>query len=81
MAIRAVESAERGQRAADGAGSRGMKKDQFLGIVRHIITAAGGIVVTLGIMGDDAVSQISGAVLTLAAMGWSVWEKRGGGAA
>lgn len=52
-----------------------MKQEQFLGIVRHVLTAAGGILVTLGYSSDSAVQSVSGAVLALAAAGWSYWEK------
>lgn len=52
-----------------------MKRDQFLGIVRHVLTAGGGILVTLGYTTDSVVQSASGAVLALAAVGWSIWAK------
>lgn len=42
------------------------------GILRHILTAAGPVLVTLGIVEDTAVwTQIVGAVMTLVGFAWS----------
>ncbi len=53
-----------------------MKKEQILGIVRHFLTFVGGIVVVKGYMSDAVVTEITGAVMTLAGAIWSVFDKK-----
>lgn len=53
-----------------------MNQAQFLGIVRHVLTAAGGIAVALGYTTDSSASALTGAVLTMAGLAWSMWAKR-----
>lgn len=53
-----------------------MKKDQFAGIVRHILGAIGAIVVSQGLVDENTTLQASGALATLAAIAWSVEEKK-----
>lgn len=53
-----------------------MKKDQFAGIVRHILGAIGAIVVSQGLVDENTALQASGALATLAAIAWSVAEKK-----
>lgn len=52
-----------------------MTSDQFQGIARHVVSAVGGILLTLGTVNPDTVTQASGAVMALAALVWSLWEK------
>jgi hypothetical protein len=52
-------------------------KDQFLGVVRHVVTVGGTLIAATGVANADVANQVAGAVLTLAAFGWSLWEKRG----
>ena len=52
-------------------------KDAILGLVRHGLTAAGTVLVTQGVL-DAATAQTAvGALVALAGVIWSVWEKRG----
>ncbi len=53
-----------------------MSKDQFLGIVRHVVTIGGTLIAANGVANEDTANQVAGAVMTLAAFGWSLWEKR-----
>lgn len=53
-----------------------MKKEQILGIVRHLLTFVGGIVVVKGYMDNGMVTEIIGAVMTLAGAVWSVFDKK-----
>lgn len=45
------------------------------GIIRAILAAIGGNLAGQGWISDDQVQQASGAILTLFAIGWSVWQK------
>lgn len=51
-------------------------KEQVLGILRHVLTALGGYLVSKGLLGDSAVEEGIGAVLTLTGVVWSVLSKR-----
>ncbi len=50
-------------------------KEQLLGILRHALTFVGGILVMKGIVDDATLSELTGAVLTLAGGVWSVINK------
>ncbi len=54
-------------------------KDTVLnGIVRHILTAAGGALVTKGMIAQTELELAVGAVITLAGIIWSAVAKRKG---
>ena len=53
-----------------------MKKEQTLGIVRHVLTFVGGIVVMKGFASDSTVQEIIGTTLTLVGSIWSVISKQ-----
>ena len=53
-----------------------LSKEQILGIVRHTLTFAGGILVMKGLVDEATVAQIIGGVMTLAGTIWSVIEKK-----
>lgn len=52
-----------------------MNKEQILGILRHVLTFAGGTVVMKGLASDSIVQEIIGAILTLVGGLWSVTTK------
>ena len=52
-----------------------LTQQQVLGIVRHILTFGGGILVTKGLLDEGMVAEISGAVITLIGAIWSIIEK------
>jgi hypothetical protein len=52
-----------------------LTQTQVLGIVRHILTFGGGILVAKGLLDDGMVAEISGAVITLIGAIWSIVEK------
>lgn len=54
-----------------------LSKEQILGIVRHILTFAGGIVVMKGLTDETTVTEIVGGVITLTGAIWSIVEKNG----
>ena len=48
----------------------------ILGVVRHVLTFAGGFLITKGII-DEALSQeIIGGVVSLVGLVWSIWTKK-----
>jgi len=53
-----------------------MNKDKILGILRHVLTFGGGILVTKGIFDEAIASEIIGSVLTLVGAVWSVVDKK-----
>ena len=52
-----------------------MNKDQILGILRHVLTAIGGALMVSGKADESMVAAGTGAIMTLAGLAWSVWEK------
>lgn len=53
-----------------------MNKDQILGILRHLLTYAGGTLVTSGLGTQDQATAIVGGVVALAGIVWSVLQKK-----
>jgi hypothetical protein len=53
-----------------------MKKEQFLGILRHTLTFIGGIMIMKGIVDEAIAEEIIGGVITLAGTIWSITEKK-----
>ena len=52
-----------------------MKKEQVLGIVRHVLTFAGGILVAKGIATEAMSQELIGATITLIGGIWSIVSK------
>lgn len=53
-----------------------ISKEQLLGIVRHGLTFLGGFIVTGGLIDSGMYAELSGAILTLAGVIWSILDKR-----
>ena len=53
-----------------------MNRETILGIVRHVLTAAGGIAVTKGYIDESALVAGVGAFIALAGVIWSIIDKR-----
>lgn len=53
-----------------------MNMDMILGLVRHILTAAGGVLVAKGVIDEGTLTQVVGAVITLGGVIWSVLAKK-----
>lgn len=47
-----------------------------LGLVRHILTTAGGALVAAGYLEAEAASQIAGALMSIAGVAWSIIDKQ-----
>lgn len=52
-----------------------MKKDVILGVVRHVLTFAGGILVAKGLLDQGMLTEIIGGLMTVAGGVWSVIDK------
>ena len=44
-------------------------------IARHVLTFIGGVLVSTGWLDSGTVTELSGAVATVAGVAWSIWEK------
>lgn len=52
-----------------------MKKEKVLGIVRHILTFGGGLIVSKGWIDESLYTELVGGLLTLIGGIWSVLDK------
>lgn len=52
-----------------------MTKEQVLGIVRHVLTFVGGVLVAKGLATDVMSNELIGAAMTLVGGVWSVISK------
>lgn len=53
-----------------------MTKERILGILRHVLTFVGGIVVAKGWLDDVTYMELAGAVVSLVGALWSVFSKK-----
>jgi hypothetical protein len=53
-----------------------MNKDQILGVLRHILTFAGGILVFRGVLEDSLLQELVGGIVSLTGTVWSVISKK-----
>jgi len=53
-----------------------MDSTAWLGIVRHVLTTVGGIFVAKGYIDDTGVESLAGALVAIAGVVWSIFEKR-----
>lgn len=54
---------------------KNLTQEQMLGIVRHVMTIAGTLLVASGSVAEGSWQVITGSALSLAAIVWSVWSK------
>lgn len=52
-----------------------MKKEQLLGIIRHVLTFVGGVLVAKGLATEVLSQELIGAAMTLVGGIWSIMEK------
>ena len=52
-----------------------MNKEKVLGIVRHLLAFAGGVLITQGVIDDALFTELFGAAMTLIGGIWSVVDK------
>ena len=53
-----------------------MKNEILLGLVRHLLTALGGVLVAKGTVDQSTVETITGSVVAVAGALWSVFSKK-----
>jgi hypothetical protein len=53
-----------------------LNKEQWLGILRHTLTFAGGIGVTVGYIDAAVVTEVIGLTISLVGIVWSVLTKK-----
>jgi hypothetical protein len=53
-----------------------LTQEQVLGIFRHGLTFVGGILITKGLIDEAMVSEITGSVISLVGLIWSVVSKK-----
>lgn len=53
-----------------------MTKDQVFGIIRHVLTFVGGILVIKGYLDDAMVQEVIGGVVALTGTIWSIVSKK-----
>lgn len=53
-----------------------MNQEQILGIVRHVLTILGGVLVSKGDLEAGQVELLTGAVVTVLGVAWSIYAKR-----
>lgn len=54
-----------------------MSSDDIQGIIRHVLTTAGGALVTQGLLTSGQLSDLIGAVMVIGGIGWSLYQKAG----
>jgi hypothetical protein len=52
-----------------------MSKPQLLGIIRHVLTFAGGIAIAKGVIDETMATEMVGAIVSLIGVVWSFIEK------
>jgi hypothetical protein len=50
-------------------------KEKVFGLVRHILSAAGALLVAKGYIDDSLVQEAIGGIMALVAVGWSIGSK------
>jgi hypothetical protein len=55
-----------------------INNDQKFAVIRHVLTAFGGVLVARGQMDESSMTEVVGAIITLAGFGWSLYIKRAG---
>jgi hypothetical protein len=53
-----------------------MNKQQILGIVRHVLTTVGGVLITKGLTDQAGLEALIGGLVALVGVIWSVLSKR-----
>lgn len=53
-----------------------MTKEQILGLVRHVLTFVGGILITKGLLDEASSTEVIGGIMGLAGTIWSIIDKK-----
>jgi uncharacterized membrane protein len=52
-----------------------MNKSKWYSVIRHTLTAAGGILIAFGIVNETLVLEVSGAVIAILGVIWGIQDK------
>lgn len=53
-----------------------MPREMIFGLLRHLLTLAGGVLVTRGYFDEAMLQTVIGAIIAMVTAGWSVVEKQ-----
>ena len=53
-----------------------MNKEQKMGIIRHILTFAGGVLLSKGLVDESLLADIVASIMVLVGGFWSILDKR-----
>lgn len=53
-----------------------MSQEQVLGMIRHILTTVGGIIVAKGVTDEGTMTAIVGGLVAVAGVVWSIWSNK-----
>lgn len=53
-----------------------MNKEQILGFIRHGLTLFGGVLITNGMIDEEMLTEVVGALVTIIGFGWSLISKK-----
>lgn len=53
-----------------------MSKEQIFGLIRHGLTALGGVVITKGWMDEQTMVEATGVLMSVIGFIWSFWAKK-----
>jgi hypothetical protein len=53
-----------------------MTKQKWYSVIRHTLTAAGGILIAIGVVDDTIVMEVSGAIITILGVIWGIQDKK-----
>jgi len=54
-----------------------MNESMLGGLIRHLLTTAGGALVAKGVVTATMLEPTIGAIMTLFGVAWSLWKKKG----
>jgi hypothetical protein len=53
-----------------------LTREQIEGIIRHTLTAVGGVLITKGLIDEAILTEVVGAAITITGIVWSIIDKR-----
>jgi hypothetical protein len=53
-----------------------LTREQIEGIIRHTLTAVGGVLITKGLIDETILTEVVGAAITITGIVWSIIDKR-----
>jgi hypothetical protein len=53
-----------------------MTQEQIYGVIRHVLSAAGGILIAKGLISDGSWTELTGAAMALVGVIWSIVSKK-----